>query len=86
MPDTPRQPPEKICDHFDWNTWTAPGRGEQKCKVGVEYRSVSHGLSCNFCIATVPCYDMCDKAKCAKRVLPAEVQPETADDNQLTLF
>ena len=84
MTEPARQPPEKICDHFDWPGYMAPGKGKAKCKAGVEYRSVSYGPPANFSIATVPCYGMCDKATCEKRVLPVVKPVKT--DNQPTLF
>ena len=85
MPDSPRQPPEQICDHFNWKAWMAPGKGKPKCKAGVEYRSVSHGLPANFCIGTVPCYGMCGEATCDERVLPV-VKPVVKPVKQPTLF
>lgn len=85
MTDTrTRQPPPKICDHFDWDAWMKPGKHKPKCKAGVEYRSVSHGLDANFGIGTVPCYSMCDAATCDERKLKEPVT--IADDPQRRLF
>ena len=76
-----RQPPEKICIHFDHNRWMTL----RPCKVGVERKDVTYGPLGNMCIATMPCYGMCDDAKCAKKKLK-ETKPEKKPDPQLTLF
>lgn len=79
MTDTPRQPPEPICVHFDWLLWE-----KQPCRAGVRATDVTYGPVGSMCRTTLPCAGFCDKATCAKRVLPDV--PATTDEQQGRLF